>query len=143
MKTDKLVLSIVCAAPLIFASLASADTATVQTMADITMNLSHFPSDSDKQKLSAIIASGDSSKTERTVATAIMNIEHRVTDADKNMLSSINGDDSAPTELRTLAGVLININHSPSESDAAKLYRGQIVRRRLGTRRWHGRRGSD
>jgi hypothetical protein len=121
MRTNTIVLSIVCAAPLIFTSIACAESATVQTMADITMNLSHFPSDSDKQKLSAIISSGDSSKSELTVATAIMNIEHRVTDADKKMLNSISGDESAPAELRTLAGILITINHGPSESDSAKL----------------------
>lgn len=121
MKTKISVLSIVCSALLIFTSSAFADSAAVRTMADVTMNLNHFPSDSDKQKLSAITDSDDSSKSELAVATAIMNIKHHVTEADKQMLNSIIGDESAPAELRELAGILVNINHRPTESDVEKL----------------------
>ena len=121
MKTMTTVFSIVCTAVLIFTSFAFADSAAIRTMADVTMNLNHFPSDSDKQKLSAITSSADSSKSELAVATAIMNIEHHVTDADKKMLNSIIGDESAPADLRALAGILVSMNHRPSESDVAEL----------------------
>ncbi len=121
MKTRTTVLRIVCSALLIVTGSAFADSAAIRTMADVTMNLNHFPSDADKQKLSAITSHDDSSKAELSVATAILNIEHHVTEADKEMLNSIIGDESAPAELRELAGILVNINHRPSEADVAKL----------------------
>ena len=121
MKTMTTVSSIVCSALLIFTGLAFADSVAIGTMADVTMNLNHFPSDSDKQKLAAIASNDESSKAELAVATAIMNIEHHVTDGDKEMLNSIIGDESAPAGLRELAGILVNLNHRASESDVAKL----------------------
>jgi hypothetical protein len=121
MKTMTTVFSIVCTAALIFTGIAFADSTAIRTMADVTMNLNHFPSDSDKQKLSAISSSEDSSQSELAVATAIMNIEHHVTAADKETLNSIIGDESAPAGLRALAGILVNMNHRPSESDVAEL----------------------
>jgi hypothetical protein len=121
MKTATTVSRIICPALLIFAGLAFADSAAIRTMADVTMNLNHYPSDSDKQKLSAITTSDDSSKSELAVATAIMNIQHKVTEADKDALKSIIGDESAPAELRQLAGILVTINHRPTESDVTKL----------------------
>lgn len=121
MKTATTVSRIICAALLIFAGFAFADSAAIRTMADVTMNLNHYPSDSDKQKLSAITTNDDSSKSELAVATAIMNIQHKVAEADKEALNSVIGDDSVPAELRQLAGILVTINHRPSESDVTKL----------------------
>ena len=121
MRSIAIVSSIVCSILLIITNLAFADSTAIRTLANITMNLNHYPSDSDKQKLAAITNSDDSSKSEIAVATAISNIEHRVAAADKDKLNSIIGDDSTPAELRELASILININHRPTESDIEKL----------------------
>ena len=112
---------IACSILLIITNLAFADAAATRTMADITMNLNHYPSDSDKQMLAAIANSDDSSESEIAVATAISNIKHQVTAGDKEKLNSIIGDDSNPAELRAVASILISINHRPTESDIEQL----------------------
>ncbi len=96
-----------------------ADDAAVGTMADIVINLKHFPSDADKAKLSSIAEGSDSS--EAAVATAIANIEHKANAADKEKLSAIVADESASAQLRDVASVVLALNHMPSESDIAKL----------------------
>ena len=113
--------SIVCSVLLIITNLAFADAAAIRTMADITMNLNHYPSDSEKQTLAAIAKSEDSSESEIAVATAISNRKHQVAAGDKEKLNSIIADDSAPTDLRALASILISINHKPTESDIEQL----------------------
>ena len=121
MKSTIIVSIIVCSALLIISSLAFADSAATRTMADITMNLNHYPSDSEKQALAAIANSDDSSESEIAVATAISNMKHQVTAGDKEKLNSIIGDDSNPADLRALASILISINHRPTESDIEQL----------------------
>jgi len=98
-----------------------ADDAAVGAMADIVINLKHFPSDADKVKLSSIAESSDSSEAEAAVATAIANIEHQANAADKEKLSAIVADESAPAGLRDVASVVLALNHTPSDSDIAKL----------------------
>jgi hypothetical protein len=121
MRSTTIFSSIACSVLLTITSLVFAGTVATRTMADITMNLSHFPSDSDKQKLAAIINSDDSSESEKAVAAAISKIEHQVSDGDKEKLKSIVGDDATPAELRAVASVLINVMHTPTESDIEKL----------------------
>ena len=94
-----------CSVLLIATNLAFADAAAIRTMADITMNLNHYPSDSEKQTLAAIAKSEDSSESEIAVATAISNMKHQVAAGDKEKLNSIIADDSAPTDLRALASI--------------------------------------
>ncbi len=77
MRFIKVLSSIACSVVLISTNLVFAESAAVYTMADITMNLNHFPSDSDKEKLAAIVSSDDSSESEKVVAAAILNIEHK------------------------------------------------------------------
>ena len=98
-----------------------ADDAAVGTMADIVINLKHFPSDADKAKLSSIAEGSDSTDAEVTIATAIANIEHKANAADKEKLSAIVADESASAQLRDVASVVLALNHMPSESDIAKL----------------------
>lgn len=98
-----------------------ADDAAIGTMADIVINLNHFPSDADKVKLSSIADSSDSSEAEAALATAIANIEHQAKAADKEKLSAIAADDSAPAGLRDVASVVLALNHTPSDADIAKL----------------------
>ncbi len=121
MKFTIIVSIIACSVLLIISDLAFEDTAAIRTMADITMNLNHFPSDSDKQMLTAITNSDDSSESEIAVATAISNMKHQVAAGDKEKLNSIIADDSAPADLRALASILISINHRPTESDIEQL----------------------
>ncbi len=121
MKSKNIVSMIACSVLLMISSLASADMAATRTMADITMKLNHYASDSEKQTLAAIAKSDDSSESEIVVATAISNIKHQVTEGDKEKLNSIIADDSNPAELRALASILISINHRPTESDIEQL----------------------
>ncbi len=121
MKSINIVSIIACSALLMISSLTFADTAVTRTMADITMKLNHYASDSEKQTLAAIAKSDDSSESEITVATAISNMKHQVTAGDKEKLHSIITDDSAPADLRALASILISINHRPTESDIEQL----------------------
>ena len=90
-------------------------------MAKIMINLKHFPSEADKEGLSAIANSSDSSEAEIAVATAIANIQHQATAADKEKLNAIVADESTPADLSNLASVILNTMHSPSESGIATL----------------------
>lgn len=98
----------------------AADSA-IGTMAEIVINLKHFPSDSDKERLSTIVDGSDSSEAEVAVATAIANIEHQAKAADKEKLSAIVADESAPAQLRDVASVVLALNHMANESDIAML----------------------
>ena len=121
MKSTNIVSTIACSVLLIITNLAFADAAAIRTMADITMKLNHYPSDSEKQTLAAIANSDGSSESEIAVATAISNMKHQVTAGDKEKLHSIITDDSAPADLRAVASILISINHKPTESDIEQL----------------------
>jgi len=121
MKSTVISSIIACSVLLIITNLAFADAAATRTMAEITMNLNHYPSDSEKQTLAAIANSDDSSELEIAVATALSNLKHQVTASDKDKLNSIIADDSAPADLHALASILISINHRPTESDIEQL----------------------
>ena len=112
---------IACSALLVIANLAFADATAIRTMANITMKLNHYASDSEKQTLAAIAKSDDSSESEIAVATAISNLKHKVAAGDKEKLHSIIADDSVPEDLRAVASILISINHRPTESDIEQL----------------------
>lgn len=121
MKSTNIVSIIACFVLLMISSLAFADAAATRTMADITIKLNHYPSDSEKQTLATIASSDDSSESEIAVATALSNMKHQVAAGDKEKLHSIIVDDSVPEELRALASILISINHRPTESDIEQL----------------------
>jgi hypothetical protein len=114
---------LICCVAFFAAPAAFADSEAIRTMATITKNLNHFPSDADKQELASIINSDESSAAEIAVASAISDIEHKVSESDRTELQSVIDDDSAPDDLRELASILMTINHSPSESDVEKLGR--------------------
>ena len=75
-------------------SLALADSDAIRSMARITMNLNHFPSDADKEALKSIVDSDDSSEEEASIAMALMNLQHKVGEADAERLADIVDDDS-------------------------------------------------
>ena len=121
MNSKNIVSIIACSVLLMISSLAFADSAATRTMADITIKLNHYPSDSEKQTLAAIAKNGDSSESEIAVATAISNMKHQVAAGDKDKLNSIIADDSVSEDLRAVASILISINHRPTESDIEQL----------------------
>jgi hypothetical protein len=121
MRTISTISGIACSVLLFFSTAVFADSAAVSTMAEITMSLNHFPSDEDKQELSAIASSADSSESEVAVATAMTNMKHQLTDADKATLGSIAADADASAGLRELAGILLNIKHHASDTDKVVL----------------------
>ena len=92
----------------------------VASMAKIVASLQHFPSDADKEALTAIAAGTDSDSV-KAVATAIAAISHTVGDADKAVLEGIAADENEPADLRQLAGILVGLNHLPSAEAKAAL----------------------
>lgn len=121
MRRNAVLSTIIVFATLPVAQLSIADDAAIGTMAEIMINLEHFPSESDKERLTEIVNSSDSSEAEIAVATAIANIRHQATAADKEKLNAIVADDSTPAELRDLASIVLNINHTLSASAIVKL----------------------
>lgn len=107
------------AAPAVFA--ADVSDATTKAMAEIMINVRHYPSDADKEKLKKIAADTAIPAHERNIATAILNLQHHPTDADKAKLDAIAKDASAPQPVKDLAGIVAGLNHKPSDADVAKL----------------------
>lgn len=103
------------------APLSLADGGAVKTMAKILVDLNHFPSDADKQKLEAIIEDDASNDNERTVASALLNMQHQVSGDDKAALEALAGDNTADKKLRSLAEVLANVNHAPNDAQKETL----------------------
>jgi hypothetical protein len=106
---------------LLIAGLAIADSAATRTLARVTMNLNHFPSDEDKVALKEIIDSDDSSEEEAAIALALVNMQHKVTEKDAERLADIIDDDTSDASARKLAGILLGVNHTPSDGDKAAL----------------------
>jgi hypothetical protein len=77
---------------LFISGLVVADNAATQTLARVTMNLNHFPSDEDKVALKAIIDSDDESDaTARKLAGIVLGINHAPSDDDKAALAALAG----------------------------------------------------
>ena len=98
-----------------------ADDAAIKTMARITMNLNHFPSDDDKATLKGIIDNDVSTEEAADIALAISNIQHKVAEKDTVRLENIISDDSADANARKLASILLRIHHKPSADDKKAL----------------------
>ncbi len=121
MNKTRLTMAAVCATALLVGGPALADTESIRTMANIAMNLNHFPSDDDKSVLKGIIDSDTSSEAEASIAMALSNLQHKVGDADAERLQEILDDESEDDAARQLAGIVMGINHSASEADKATL----------------------
>lgn len=98
-----------------------ADEPAIKTMARITMNLNHFPSDDDKATLKGIIDSDDSSEEAADIAMAISNMQHKVLEEDVDRLEDIISDDRTGADARKLASILLRVNHTPSDEDKKTL----------------------
>lgn len=121
MRTSRTLLAVVSVASLFAAGVVAASGHALKTMAEITMNLNHYPSDEEKTTLKAIIDSDDASEEEAAIAMALSNMQHQVTEDDAERLADIVADDAADAGARKLAGILLKINHRPSDDDKQAL----------------------
>jgi len=118
------IITVIAGATLVALSLggiALAESEAISTMAKITMNLNHFPSDEDKKVLEGIVNSDDSSEAEASIAMALSNLQHKVSEADARRLQDIVDDESSDAAARQLARIVLGINHSASDENKAAL----------------------
>lgn len=107
--------------PFIAGSVAASGNEAVPTMADILVELNHFPSDDDKDRLHAIVADENTTEHERAVAEALMGVEHKVSADDKKKLTALTNEDSVEDGVRLLAEALLDFNHKLPEAEKAKI----------------------
>ena len=91
--------SALLAGPTAFA--ADVSDANTKVMAEIMINVRHYASDADKEKLKKIAADTAASAHERAIATAILNLNHTVAAPDKAKLEAIAKDAAAPQPHRS------------------------------------------
>jgi len=121
MKKSTLVLTGIAITLFFSTGVVLAEDGAIQTMARITMNLNHFPSDDDKAALKSIIDSDDSDEEDTDIAMALANFEHKVVEKDTERLTDIISDDSTGADARELASILLRTNHTPSDADKTAL----------------------
>ena len=92
----------------------------LHTMAKILIGLNHYPSDSEKQTLKAIV-SGSASSHQKTIATSMINLQHKAQGSDIPKLKAITSDGKASKGEKDLATILLGLSHSPSSSDKSTL----------------------
>jgi len=98
-----------------------ADGTNVRTMAGILATLNHYPSDTDKKSLQAIVDDKTAGANEKTLAQAMINVQHTVSPADKSKVEAVVKDATASASLKTLASVLVGLNHTPSAAEKESL----------------------
>jgi len=118
------IIPVFLAVPLLFMTMtgtAAAHGSAISTMAEIVMHLNHYPSDSEKKELAAIVNSERASPGEKALAGALMRMQHQVGGNDAEKLRALANDGNASEQERTLAEVLLGIAHHPSAADKEKL----------------------
>ena len=100
---------------------ASADPEALRTLARITENLEHYPTEEQKTVLKAILDSDESSEEEAAIAMALANMRNTVTAGDAERLQDIVDDDLADATARKLAEILLKIDSSPGDDDKLTL----------------------
>lgn len=121
MENIRLVLAGIGMALLLVAGSANADTATIQALVRITMDLDQHPTEEEKGILKAIIDSDDSSEEEAAIAMALSNMQGKVTGGDAERLQDIVDDDFSDDMARRLAGILLRTEHKPGDEDKVAL----------------------
>jgi hypothetical protein len=110
--------------PMVFTSMPSmavaADSA-ISSMAEITMHLNHYPNDSEKKALDAIINDEDATAGEKVLARALMNMQHKVGGSDAGKLTDLKNSAEAGKQEKVLADVLLGLTHKPSADDKKRL----------------------
>ena len=90
-------------------------------MADIMINLEHFPTEDEKQKLQSILDSDSSTDQEKIIANSIMNIRHSPNAEDQDKLQLIIDNTTATSTVNTLARIVQSFSHGISKTDKRKL----------------------
>ncbi len=90
-------------------------------MADIMINLEHFPTEDEKQKLQSILDSDSSTDQEKIIANSIMNIQHSPNAEDQDKLQLIIDNTTATSTVNTLARIVQSFSHGISKTDKRKL----------------------
>ena len=121
MRTISFLLAMTIAAGLLAGGPVYADSGAIRTMANIAMNMNHFPSDEDKAALKTIIDSDDASDEEAEIALAMSNMEHKLSEEDAERLQDIVDDPDADEDAQALARVLLGFNHSAGSEAKATL----------------------
>jgi len=90
-------------------------------MADIMINLEHFPTEDEKQKLQSILDSDSSTDQEKIIANSIMNIQHSPNAEDQDKLQLIIDNTTVTSTVNTLARIVQSFSHGISKTDKRKL----------------------
>lgn len=91
------------------------------TVADILTGMNHFPSESEKQTLTAIGNDEAVSDNLRTIAMAVASVQHQVPDSYQAELEAIAADPAASDVEKTLAGAALRFNHKLAAEDSSAL----------------------
>jgi hypothetical protein len=121
MRNIQFVLAGIGMALLLTAAPAIGDTATIRTLARITMDLDHHPSEEEKAVLKGIIDSDDSSEEEAAIAMALSNMQGKVTGGDAERLQDIVDDDFSDVSAQKLAEILLSVDNSLGDDDKVAL----------------------
>lgn len=100
---------------------AAVNTKAIRKMAQIMLQLKHYPSESDKKMLQDISLNTANADDERIIATALMNLHHQVHSADRPRLKAIVNDDATSSPAKTLATIMLNLDHTLSSVDRETL----------------------
>ncbi|XOV84789.1 MAG: hypothetical protein ACFHXK_06625 [bacterium] len=92
-------------------------------MAEIVIDLNHFPSDDDKSYLTEISEDAESSSDEKALAAIIGRIMHKPAADDVATLESMIRSGEATEYVKTLAKAILSIEHKPSAEAIAELER--------------------
>jgi len=94
----------------------------INTMASILASLNHFPTDADKQKLTAIVEDAGSSEIDKQLAEIIAGIAHQASAADKEKLNAILAEDAASDESKLIAKAILGTMHRPTAEHLKSLH---------------------
>jgi len=90
-------------------------------MADVMINLEHFPTADEKKKLQSVLDSVSSTDQEKIIANAIIHIQHGSTVEDKEKLQIVIDNTVATSTVNTLAKIVQSFSHGISKTDKRKL----------------------
>ena len=90
-------------------------------MADVMINLEHFPTADEKKKLQSVLDSVSSTDQEKIIANAIIHIQHESTVEDKEKLQIVIDNTVATSTVNTLAKIVQSFSHGISKTDKRKL----------------------
>lgn len=93
----------------------------IKEMAGMLMHLNHYPSNTEKRRLSKIAGDAHYSANTRTIARAIMNLHHKATADDKAALEKVIESGDATNQEKEMARIVRTLNHKPSSDDKQKL----------------------